>query len=214
MGTTKIDRSRVADTALRLLNEVGLDGLTLRAIARELDVKAPALYWHFKDKQALLDEMATVMHRRMVEGGLPGPTPQGWQEQLVAYNLGLRRGLLRYRDGAKVYGGAKFTGTDYADGLEGHLRTMVDAGFELWQAVRAGTTAYSYTMGFVSEEQGVRPMPDQQREGFDVTERAERLARYPLAAAAGSEIFANYDERFEDGLRLIIAGIEARYGGR
>ncbi|MFG2675629.1 TetR/AcrR family transcriptional regulator C-terminal domain-containing protein [Streptomyces sp. NPDC048445] len=213
MGTTKIDRSRVADTALRLLNEVGLDGLTLRAIARELDVKAPALYWHFKDKQALLDEMATVMHRRMVEVGLPGPTPQGWQEQLVAYNLGLRRGLLRYRDGAKVYGGAKFTGTDYADGLEGHLRTMVDAGFELWQAVRAGTTAYSYTMGFVSEEQGVRPMPDQQREGFDVTERAERLARYPLAAAAGSEIFVNYDERFEDGLRLIIAGIEARYGG-
>ncbi|WP_327338662.1 TetR/AcrR family transcriptional regulator C-terminal domain-containing protein [Streptomyces sp. NBC_01324] len=214
MGTTKIDRSRVADTALRLLNEVGLDGLTLRAIARELDVKAPALYWHFKDKQALLDEMATVMHRRMIEEGLPGPTPQGWQEQLLAYNSGLRRGLLRYRDGAKVYGGAKFTGTDYADGLEGHLRTMVDAGFELWQAVRAGTTAYSYTMGFVSEEQGVRPMPDQQREGFDVTERAERLARYPLAAAAGSEIFANYDERFEDGLRLIIAGIEARYGGR
>ncbi|NED83858.1 TetR family transcriptional regulator [Streptomyces sp. SID11233] len=213
MGTTKIDRSRVADTALRLLNEVGLDGLSLRAIAGELDVKAPALYWHFKDKQALLDEMATVMYRRMLDEDLPGPTPRGWQEQLVAYNGGLRRALLRYRDGAKVYGGAKFTGTDHADGLEGHLRTMVDAGFELWQAVRAGTTAYSYTMGFVSEEQGVRPMPDQQREGFDVTERAERLARYPLAAAAGSEIFANYDERFEDGLRLIIAGIEARYGG-
>ena len=54
-----LDRTRVADTALKLLNEVGLDGLTLRAIARELDVKAPALYWHFKDKQALLDEMAT-----------------------------------------------------------------------------------------------------------------------------------------------------------
>lgn len=41
---------------------------------------------------------------------------------------------------------------------------------------------------------------------------SERLARYPLAAAAGSEIFANYDERFEDGLRLIVAGVEARYG--
>jgi AcrR family transcriptional regulator len=42
---------------------VGLDGLTLRAIARELDVQAPALSWHFKDKQALLDEMATEMSR-------------------------------------------------------------------------------------------------------------------------------------------------------
>ncbi|MCX4447264.1 TetR/AcrR family transcriptional regulator C-terminal domain-containing protein [Streptomyces sp. NPDC087866] len=215
MGTTKIDRSRVADTALRLLNEVGLDGLSLRAIAKELDVKAPALYWHFKDKQELLDEMATVMYRRTLAEDLPADFPAGWQEQLIAYNSGLRRMLLRYRDGAKVYGGARFTGTDHADGLETHLRTMVDAGFELWQAVRAGTTAYSYTMGFVSEEQGVHPIPgEQEREGFDVDERARRLARYPLAAAAGEEIFARYDERFEDGLRLIVAGIEARYGGK
>jgi hypothetical protein len=91
---------------------------------------------------------------------------------------------------------------------------MVDAGFELWQAVRAGTTAYAYTMGFVSEEQGVRPMPDERRDGFDIGERAERMAQYPLAAAAGAEIFAHYEERFEDGLRLIVAGIEARYGVR
>ncbi len=68
-----LDRHRVADTALRLLNEVGLDGLTLRAIAKELDVKAPALYWHFKDKQALLDEMASEMYRRMAAA--PNPTP-------------------------------------------------------------------------------------------------------------------------------------------
>ncbi|MFE6663215.1 TetR/AcrR family transcriptional regulator C-terminal domain-containing protein [Streptomyces sp. NPDC057697] len=214
MGTTKIDRARVADTGLRLLNEVGLDGLTLRAIARELDVKAPALYWHFKDKQALLDEMATVMYRRMLVEDLPGPGPERWQDQLVAYNSALRTALLRYRDGAKVYSGAKFTGTDHADGLETHLRTMVDAGFELWQAVRAGTTAYAYTMGFVTEEQGVHPMPHERREGFDIGERAARMAAYPLAAEAGAEIFARYDERFEDGLLLIVAGIEARYGPR
>ncbi|WP_329232079.1 TetR/AcrR family transcriptional regulator C-terminal domain-containing protein [Streptomyces sp. NBC_00111] len=212
MGTTKIDRARVADAGLKLLNEVGLDGLTLRAIARELDVKAPALYWHFKDKQALLDEMATVMYRRMLEGELPGPAPRGWQEQMVAYQGALRGALLRYRDGAKVYSGARFTGTDHADGLEAHLRTMVDAGFELWQAVRAGTTVNAYTLGFVTEEQGVQPMPDERREGYDVDVRAERLRRYPLAAAAGAEIFSNYDERFEDGLRIVVAGIEARYG--
>ncbi|MFF2327748.1 MULTISPECIES: TetR/AcrR family transcriptional regulator C-terminal domain-containing protein [unclassified Streptomyces] len=214
MGTTKIDRARVADTALRLLNEVGLDGLTLRAIARELDVKAPALYWHFKDKQELLDEMATVMYRRMLDENLPDPPPERWQDQLVASQCALRAALLRYRDGAKVYSGARFTGTDHADSLEGHLRTMVDAGFELRQAVRAGTTAYAYTMGFVTEEQGVQPMPDERRDGYDIGERAQRLARYPLVAAAGAEIFTRYDERFEDGLWLIVAGVEARYGVR
>lgn len=72
-----LDRTRVADTALKLLNEVGLDGLTLRAIAKELDVKAPALYWHFKDKQALLDEMATEMYRRMVAATPPTRTRAG-----------------------------------------------------------------------------------------------------------------------------------------
>ncbi|WP_411082139.1 TetR/AcrR family transcriptional regulator C-terminal domain-containing protein [Streptomyces sp. cmx-18-6] len=217
---TKIDRARVADTALRLLNEVGLDGLTLRAIARELDVKAPALYWHFKDKQALLDEMATVMYRRMLADDLPGPgqglepgpAPVTWQAQLIAYNTALRTALLRYRDGAKVYSGARFTGTDHAPGLEAHLRTMTEAGFTLRQAVRAGTTAFSYTLGFVTEEQGVQPRPDERRDGFDTDERAARMAEFPLAAAAGPEIFSGYDERFEDGLLLIVAGIEARYG--
>ncbi|NEA16320.1 TetR/AcrR family transcriptional regulator C-terminal domain-containing protein [Streptomyces halstedii] len=212
MGTTKIDRARVAGTALRLLNEVGLDGLTLRAIARELDVKAPALYWHFKDKQELLDEMATVMYRRMLDEDLPGPAPGRWQDQLVTYQCVLRRALLRYRDGAKVYSGARFTGTDHAPGLEAHLRTMTDAGFTPRQAVRAGTTANAYTMGFVTEEQGVQPMPDERREGYDVAERAARMERYPLVAAAGAEIFGAYDERFEDGLCILVAGIEARYG--
>ncbi|WP_326699444.1 TetR/AcrR family transcriptional regulator C-terminal domain-containing protein [Streptomyces sp. NBC_01754] len=212
MGTTKIDRARVADTALRLLNEVGLEGLTLRAIAKELDVKAPALYWHFKNKQELLDEMATVMYRRMLDEEPPGPAPGRWQDQLVHSQSLMRRTLLRYRDGAKVYSGARFTGIDHAPPLETHLRTMLDAGFDLRQAVRVGTTAHAYTMGFVTEEQGVRPMPDERREGYDVAERAARMERYPLVAAAGAEIFGGYDERFVDGLWVVVAGIEARYG--
>ncbi|MEU8762496.1 TetR/AcrR family transcriptional regulator C-terminal domain-containing protein [Streptomyces sp. NPDC048659] len=210
--TTRLDPASVAETALSLLNERGLDGLTLRAIAQELNVQAPALYWHFKNKQALLDEMATVMYRRMVED--PASRPAGeltWQERILAANRGLRAGLLRYRDGAKVYSGARFTGTDFAADMELQLGSLVDAGFSLHQAVRASTTAYMYTLGFVTEEQGTEPVPGERREGFDLEARAERLAGYPLAAAAGPELFADYDNGFEEGLRLIVAGIEAVY---
>jgi TetR/AcrR family tetracycline transcriptional repressor len=211
VGTAKIDRAAVAETALRLLNEVGLDGLSLRAIAKELDVKAPALYWHFKDKQALLDEMATLIHRRLAaDFDLSACT--GWQDGLVAYNQNLRTTLLRYRDGAKVYSGTRFTGTDHAVTLEQQLRLMTGAGFTLRQAVLAGTTSYAYTIGFVTEEQGVRPMPDERREGYDIEERARGLAKYPLTAAAGREIFSDYDRRFDEGLRLIVAGVAAVHG--
>ncbi|MEU6505566.1 TetR/AcrR family transcriptional regulator C-terminal domain-containing protein [Streptomyces sp. NPDC046942] len=206
-----LDRRRVADTALRLLNETGLDGLTLRAIATELDVKAPALYWHFKDKQALLDEMATEMYRRMLAGTELDPD-ESWQERLRRINRGLRKALLGYRDGAKVFSGSRFTGTDHAPTLEANLRLLTDAGFTLTQAVDAGQTATVYTLGFVAEEQGVRHLPGERRAGYDVEERARRLTEFPLAAAVGELLFDDYDRQFEEGLAVVIAGIGARYG--
>lgn len=210
---TPLDRRRVADTALGLLNEVGLDGLTLRAIARELDVKAPALYWHFKDKQALLDEMATEMYRRMTAQGSPDPDGT-WQEWLLAANRGLRTALLAYRDGAKVFSGSRFTGMEHAEHMEEGLRRFTAAGMTLAEAARALNTSYLYTLGFVTEEQGVQPLPGERREGFDLEERARRMADFPLAARAGAEIFGHYDQHFEEGLALLVAGIETRYGVR
>jgi AcrR family transcriptional regulator len=206
-----LDRKRVADTALKLLNEGGLEGLTLRAIAKELDVKAPALYWHFKDKQALLDEMATEMYRRMTEAA-PADPDATWQERLLTANRALRAALLSYRDGARVFSGSRFTGTLHAVEMEKTLRLFTDAGFTLAQAVRAATTAYLYTLGFVTEEQGVQPLPGERREGYDVDDRARRMADFPLSAAAGAEIFEDYDRHFEEGLALVIAGIGTRYG--
>ncbi|MEV5780144.1 TetR/AcrR family transcriptional regulator [Streptomyces sp. NPDC052287] len=206
----KLDRKQVVETALRLLDETGLDGLTLRAIAKELDVQAPALYWHFRNKQELLDEMATEMYRRMVEdaGAAPG---DGWRERLLTANRGLRAALLGYRDGAKVFSGSRFTGTLHAVEMERTLTLFTQAGFTLTQAVRATSTTYLYTIGFVTEEQGVQPLPGERREGYDVTERARRMADFPLSAAAGAEIFEDYGRHFEEGLALVIAGIGAHY---
>lgn len=206
----------MARTALKLLNETGLDGLTLRAIAKELDVKAPALYWHFKDKQALLDEMATEMMRRMTEDlaaststsadAAPGAD---WRTALAASMRGLRRHLLMYRDGAKVYSGTHFTDTSYAEPMEAHLRMLTGGGFTPGRAARAWATAYSYTIGYVIEEQAMGPDPAKEAGGYDLEARAERLAAYPLAAAAGQEMFRDYDAGFEKGLTAIVAGIAA-----
>src|SRR5262245_24255681 len=212
-ATPRLDKRKVTETALTLLNKVGLEGLTLRTIARALKVQAPALYWHFKNKQELLDEMATEMYRRMVATSEFAPGGS-WQERLMAGNRTLRAALLSYRDGAKVFSGSRFSGTEHGPEMEANLRMLVDAGFTLGQAVRASATTYLYTIGFVTDEPGVQPLPAERREGYDVNERAARLADFPLAAAAGPEIFEGFDEHFEEGLRLLIAGIEARYAGQ
>ncbi|MEU7165660.1 TetR/AcrR family transcriptional regulator C-terminal domain-containing protein [Streptomyces morookaense] len=207
---TRIDRAQVADTALRLLNDVGLEGLTLRRIAKELDVQAPALYWHFKNKQELLDEVATEMMRRMA-----GPMRSGgggtWQECVAVGAREMRRFLLRYRDGAKVFGGTRFTDGTYAGPLEGALRTLVDAGFSTQAAARAWFTVQTYTMGYVMEEQSVHPVPGAPRDPeFEPEYRAKRLdGQYPLSFEAGEELFGDLDAGFEAGLAAVIAGVEA-----
>lgn len=153
----KLDKAQVVEAALRLLNEVGLEGLSLRLIAKELDVQAPALYWHFKNKQDLLDEMATEMMRRMAAdwAGMPSGGDEGadWHEAFRARMRGLREHLLRYRDGAKVYSGTHFTDLSYAAPMEANLRMLTAAGFSSAGAARAWFTAYSYTIGYVIEEQ-------------------------------------------------------------
>ncbi|MBH1935896.1 TetR/AcrR family transcriptional regulator C-terminal domain-containing protein [Streptomyces sp. AV19] len=208
---TRLDREQVVDTALGLLNEVGLEGLTLRRIGQELDVRAPALYWHFKDKQDLLDAMATEMLRRMSRAErLREVTEQpAWQDVLAESHRALRRTLLSYRDGAKVYSGTRFTDNSYADTMEGYLASLVEAGFAPRTAARAFYTAYCYTIGYVIEEQSAVGYPDQGVKGIDLMEREQRLHDYPIAAAAGPELFGESEAGFEAGLRAVIAGLEA-----
>ncbi|GGP13483.1 TetR family transcriptional regulator [Nonomuraea glycinis] len=45
-----ITREKVVAAALELLDEKGIEGVTVRALAERLDVRAPALYWHLRNK--------------------------------------------------------------------------------------------------------------------------------------------------------------------
>jgi AcrR family transcriptional regulator len=46
-----LQRETVVRAALHLLDEVGLDGLTMRRLAAYLEIQNPSLYWHFTNKQ-------------------------------------------------------------------------------------------------------------------------------------------------------------------
>ncbi len=208
----KLDRAQVVDAALRLLDETGLEGLTLRRIATALDVKAPALYWHFANKQALLDEMATEMLRRMSAG--PNAVPESWQEAITTTCRTLRAALLGYRDGAKVFSGTRLTDYGHAGEQDALLAAFLRAGYELGDAVLAFTTASAFTIGFVIEEQAVQPVPGERAPEYDPERRAAAIdPEHALAAAASRELFGGFEQRFERGLAIVVAGVEASLGG-
>src|SRR5476649_1096513 len=87
----RLERQMVVRAALDLLNKVGMDGLTTRRLAEELGVQGPALYWHFKNKQELIDEMARAL---MADSFGPFTPGDDWSQWLADGARRMRRVLL------------------------------------------------------------------------------------------------------------------------
>src|SRR5690606_3004815 len=100
MKAPKIQRDHVIRTALNLLDQDGLEGLTMRKLAQALQVQAPSLYWHFNSKQALIDGMADALVDSVARSF---PDGQNWDARVRQVAGELRQALLRHRDGARVF---------------------------------------------------------------------------------------------------------------
>jgi TetR/AcrR family transcriptional regulator, tetracycline repressor protein len=205
-----LDRQTVVRAALRLLDQAGLDGLTVRKLALELGVQAPALYWHFKNKQELLDAMATtVISEGIRESGLAA-NDADWPEWAMELGKSMRRILLRHRDGARMFSGRYMTDSALFEVMEIALGKLTAAGIPLRAAARGLNAIYCYAVGFTIEEQAIFPRPGKRSKRYDLAKRAKRIdsSRFPLSIAAGEHVFLNFDEHFEQGLRLIVKGLE------
>ena len=204
-----LDRKSILHSAFAILNESGPDSLTLRRLAQRLGVQAPAIYWHFKNKQELLDEMGTQVMREAAADAHLGTPVQSWERWAMNFGSGLRRTLLHYREGARMFSGTYATDTRLFDAMEISLRILTDAGFPLRAAVCGMGTLYSYTIGFVIEEQAIQPTQAEAKSKYELEKRNQRIdpETHPLAYAAGREMFVEHDSRFVAGLEMIVAGM-------
>lgn len=197
---------RIVAAGLELLDEVGLDGLTTRALATRLDVKAPALYWHVANKQTLVDEMATALWRE-IQAALPAVDERSdWREYLAAFAATVRATLLRHRDGAKLFSGTYLTDVGVLEAQEAPLSLLVAAGMSLQRAVEISTVLYAYTVGATIEEQAIAQADDR----YTPEQREKRLdpQRFPLVTAAGRLSFPDPAARFAGATRRLIDSFE------
>ncbi|WP_406046744.1 TetR/AcrR family transcriptional regulator C-terminal domain-containing protein [Kribbella sp. NBC_00889] len=208
----KLDAGAIATAALGLLDDTGVDGLTMRKVAAELGVQAPALYWHVKNKQELLDAMARVLFVSAVDGIEAPRRGTQWQDWLIELAGRLRAALLRYRDGARVLAGTNVSDDSMWRVTELTLRTLEDAGFPMRDAVRIFPILLHYTIGFVLEEQAQTGVayPDGNPYNPEQLAQAVDADRYPLTARMVGDLFtADPDAEFDHGLRIILAGVRA-----
>ncbi|HEM7133514.1 MULTISPECIES: tetracycline resistance transcriptional repressor TetR [Providencia] len=196
----RLDKETIITAALDLLNEVGMEGLTTRKLAQKLGVEQPTLYWHVKNKRALLDALSVEMLKR--HHGHPLPVEgETWQEFLRHNALNFRRALLSYRDGAKVHLGTRPSAEQYAT-VEKQLQFMIDSGFSLKSGLYAVSAVGHFTLGSVLE---------QQEHLAAMGERdVEQDGAMPLLLKEAIQIMDNDDgtEAFLFGLESLIRGFK------
>jgi TetR/AcrR family tetracycline transcriptional repressor len=143
-----LDQRSIVRSALALLDEVGLDALTMRALADRLGVKAASLYRHVQHKDELLillgDEISGEI--AMV------PQVGSWQQQLTAIARSVRKGLLAHRDSARLLASTPPLGPRRLHLIEQVLRVLRSAGLSPRNAARAAHHLNNFLMEFVADE--------------------------------------------------------------
>ena len=194
----KLEPDKVVAAALDLLGEVGLAGISTRRLAHRLGVEQPALYWHFRNKAALLDAMASTAMCPHAAQPVPEP-PADWQAWFVDNMRGFRRTLLAHRDGALLHAGSRPHGENVGR-IERKIAFLVASGFSDEDAAVALLGAGRFTLGCVLEEQAER-------------EEGARGA-FPAIIGASSRAVPNHPEAFEAGLDMMVHGLAGRRAGR
>jgi TetR/AcrR family transcriptional regulator, tetracycline repressor protein len=148
----QLHRHDVVEKATALLDDYGIADLTMRRLARELNVTPGALYWHFADKQELLGAVAD----RILEPATTTTTSgTQWQSRIPAICSALRNALLSATDGAELVSASFAAGKSdrIAEILNRLTCAAAEAGIVGPNADLAARTVLYYVLGFTADEQ-------------------------------------------------------------
>jgi AcrR family transcriptional regulator len=200
---TRLSRERILAAARSIARDGGVEALSMRRLAQELDVWPMSVYRYFQDKDALLDALAAG-----AAGGIEAPEPGAdWRDRLRALLHGARAALA---DPAGL-GGRLPRAFLTPAGLrlpEAGLAILSDAGFEKAQAASAWRALWSYTFGFATFT--LAPRPDEAERAAAAALAALPRDDYPALAAAGpafAAALASVDEEFDRGLELLLGAL-------
>jgi TetR/AcrR family tetracycline transcriptional repressor len=177
----KIDRDQITAAALALMQEQGLDGLGMRALAERLGVRASALYWHVPSKDGLYALMTGHFYGTAYAAASTASGPQEWLERLGST---FRESLLACRDSARLCAIAPPAVSDTPEAKERMTGNLTCWGMTQEQALNAVASVFALTLGWV------------------VYEQSETMHDHLVG-------MLDFDTAFSAGLRAIVGGLVA-----
>lgn len=197
-----ISRTDIQEAALRIVDEDGLDALTMRRLGAVLGVDPMATYRHFPNKAALFDG---VVEQLLSQVDIPEPGDDWW----VSFSglvRALRSACSAHPNVVPLFATRPPTATGAFELVEAGVSVLLSAGLSPERAIDGVDMAARLVIGHVLAESG-RPPEGVSGGEVEHMQAQDRLPaeRFPALAAVGRARIAHDPERlFElalDGLR-------------
>ena len=204
---TPLSRERILRAALELVDEAGLDALTMRKLGQRLGFEAMSLYNHVQNKKDLLDGMLELV---LAETEAPGADGT-WDEAIRRSAISVHDALRRHPWAASPlmsFAGALQPRLRYMDLLLGRLR---NAGFDADTTYHVYHVLDGHIFGFSLWENSHNYSGVSQEQAAEYFERLIPEAELPYLYEHGRQHFEEGPHRhvsaFEFGLDLILEGL-------
>lgn len=222
-----LSRAQIVETALRLIDEAGLDAFSVREVARLLGVYPTALYWHLPGgRNALLAEAAAVALDDVAE---PFVTGGDWAAWIRGLFHRYRDSLRRHPNVAPLLGAQLVSNAGVNPQLvEQVLAALEAAGFAGDRLVAAYNAVIAAMLGYVTLELAPTPSDDPAgwAEAFEskirtlspadhprLTGNLDRLANRAFIVRWQSGVEMPLTSGFDLYVEAFIAGLRAQAGG-
>jgi AcrR family transcriptional regulator len=199
-----LDRHAILAAALQLVDEEGLDALSMRRLGARLGVEAMTLYYYLPNKAALVQGLAEAVLDKLE---LPAPPVRDWPSMVRDVARSFRSLGLRHPEVFPLLATlgldnpASFRPTDTI------LQGLCAAGFDQQLAFTAFSTIKSFVVGHILWTLGDRLVGHAQRIQPPDTLPA---GTFPTLASYGPYLAAcDPDDEFERGLDLLVTGLHA-----
>ena len=208
-GDEPLTRERILEAALSLVDEEGIEALSMRRLAKGLGVDPMAIYHHLSNKRALLSALIKEIFSGMRVMDLKGTGD--WRGRVRAW-------ALAFRDVARAHpklvpqlaSHPEAAAEATLESTEELYAAFEAAGMKPYQVVGAVGVVIDYLNGFaLAEASGALGDPDEHRkmlELLDARPREELPAMRRTLEALPSEDLGAY---FEFGLEVVLSGLEA-----
>jgi AcrR family transcriptional regulator len=204
-----LTRERVLDAAIKLADQGGIESLSMRKLGQELGVEAMALYYHFANKDEVIDGIVDIVFSEI---DLPG-TAADWRTAMRRRSISVRDAMARHRWAIGLMESRRNPGPASLRHHDAMIGSFRSAGFDIAMAAHAYSLLDAYVYGFALTKMSLP---------FETTAEVADVAQtmlepFPLGAYPHLVEFItehamkpgyDYGDEFEYGLDVVLDGIE------